>query len=89
MDSLSFYSPGASPCGLTKDFKIDICCLFTKHEALKRKNKEWLDRESGERVRVVRHVYPWTVVSVSWHYKNPDKRVGLVQSGHHPQFIEN
>jgi len=23
------------------------------------------------------------LVSVSWHYKNPTKRIGLVQSGHH------
>ena len=34
-----------------------------------------------------RHVYPWTVVSVSLHYKNQAQCVGLVQSGHH--LIEN
>jgi len=38
---------------------------------------------------VGQHVYPWTVVSVSWHYKNPAKRFGLVQSGPHHHFIEN
>jgi hypothetical protein len=27
--------------------------------------------------------------SVSYHYKNPAKRVGLVQSGPYHQFIEN
>jgi hypothetical protein len=30
-----------------------------------------------------RHVYPQTVVSVSWHFKNPTEQVGLVQSRHH------
>jgi hypothetical protein len=29
------------------------------------------------------------LVSVSYHYKNPTKRVGLVQSGHHHHLIEN
>jgi hypothetical protein len=28
------------------------------------------------------------VVSVSKHYKNPPKRVGLLQSGDHHHFIE-
>jgi hypothetical protein len=28
--------------GLTKDFKIGICCFFAKHTALRRKRKEWL-----------------------------------------------
>jgi len=36
-----------------------------------------------------RYVYPRTVVSVSYHYKNPTKRVGLVQSGSHNHLIEN
>ena len=27
-----------------KDYKIDICCFFTKHAALRRKTKEWLAR---------------------------------------------
>jgi len=30
----------------------------------------------------------WTVVSVDYHYKNPSKRVGLVQSGRHNHLIE-
>jgi len=39
---------------------------------------------------VEQHVYPLTVVSVSYHYKDPIKRVGLVQSRHHHHhyFIE-
>jgi hypothetical protein len=28
----------------TKDYKIGICCLFAKHTALRRKNKDWLVR---------------------------------------------
>jgi hypothetical protein len=35
---------------------------------------------------VGRHVYPWTVVSVSYHYKN--QHVGLEQSKYH-HLIEN
>ena len=35
------------------------------------------------------NVYPQTVVSVSWHYKNPTKRVGLVQGGFHHHLIKN
>jgi hypothetical protein len=30
-----------------------------------------------------------TVVSVSYFYKNPTKRVGQEQSGHHHHLIEN
>ena len=28
--------------GQTKDFKIGICCFFTKHTAVRRKSKDWL-----------------------------------------------
>jgi hypothetical protein len=30
--------------GQTKDNKIGICCFSTKHEALRRKSKDWLAR---------------------------------------------
>jgi hypothetical protein len=30
--------------GQTKDNKIGICCLSTKHAALRRKNKDWFAR---------------------------------------------
>jgi len=30
--------------GQTKDYKIDICCFFAKHAALKRKSKDWLSQ---------------------------------------------
>jgi len=36
-----------------------------------------------------RHVYPRTVVSVSYLYKDPSKRVDLGQSGLPHHFIEN
>ena len=29
-----------------------------------------------------RHVYPWTIVAVNYHYNDPPKQVDLVQSGH-------
>ena len=31
-----------SRSGLTKDYKIGICCFFTKHDALRRQSKDWL-----------------------------------------------
>ena len=36
-----------------------------------------------------RHVYPWTIVSVSQLYKNSMKRVCLVQSGHYHFALNN
>ena len=60
-----------------KDYKIGICCFSAKHAALRRKTKDWLTRNQ-DNVRVVRHVYPRTVDSVSKHYKNLTKHVGLV-----------
>jgi hypothetical protein len=30
--------------GQTKEYKICMCCLSAKHDALRRKSKEWLDR---------------------------------------------
>jgi hypothetical protein len=35
-----------------------------------------------------RRVYLRTVISVSWHHKNPTKLVSLVQSRHHHHFIK-
>jgi hypothetical protein len=32
--------------GQTHDYKIDICSLLAMHATAKRKNKEWLDRNS-------------------------------------------
>ena len=33
--------------GQTKDYKIGICCFFAKHEALRRKSKDWLARNQN------------------------------------------
>ena len=59
--------------GKTKDYKIGICYFSAKHAALRRKSKRLVDLESRECVRLERHVKPLTVVSVSYHYKNPTK----------------
>ena len=73
--------------GKTKDYKIGMCCFSAKHATLRRKNKDELARNQA-------NVSEWSnmsirgVVSVSWHYKNPTKRVGLVQSGLHHHLTE-
>jgi hypothetical protein len=62
----------------TKDYGIGICCFSAKHAASMRKSKHWLARNQD-------NVSEWGdmsvrgLVSVSYHYKNPTKRVGLVQ----------
>jgi hypothetical protein len=35
------------------------------------------------------HDYSWTVLSLSWHYTNPTKGVGVVQNGPHYHIIDN
>ena len=64
----------------------------TQHRKLNRestrtppKNRRWNIGWFGLSICVLveRNVYTWTFVSVSYHYKNPTKRVYLVQSGHH------
>ena len=69
-----------SQSGQTKDYKIGICWSSSKHMVLRSKSRdqnqdivsEWSDIS-----------IPWTVVSVSQHYRNTTKCDGLVQSGHH------
>ena len=34
------------------------------------------------------HIYPWTIVSVSFHYMNPTQRVSLEQSGRQDSVSE-
>ena len=75
--------------GRSKYYKIGICCFCTKHTALRRKSKDWLAQNQNNVSEWGWHAYLWTVVSVSWHYKNPAKRVGLVQSGSHHHLIKN
>ena len=36
-----------SRSGLTKDYKIGICCFSAKHAALRRKSKDWLSRNQN------------------------------------------
>jgi hypothetical protein len=52
--------------GKTKDYKIGICCFSAKHTALRRKSKDWFARNQNNVSRVKLHVYPRTVVSVSY-----------------------
>jgi hypothetical protein len=54
-----------SGSGQTKDYKIGICCFFVRYAALRRKRQRLVGSESEKCVRMERHVYPLTVVSVS------------------------
>ena len=45
--------------GQTKGYEIGICCLSTKHAALKRKSKYWLTRNQDD---VSGWVDRWTVI---------------------------
>ena len=31
-----------APDGSNQSYKIDMCCFFTKHKALRRKSKDWM-----------------------------------------------
>jgi hypothetical protein len=42
--------------GQTKDYKIGICCFTAKHEAFRRKSKDWLARKQD-------NVSEWGVMS--------------------------
>ena len=73
--------------GQTKDYKIDICCFFGKHAALR--SKILVCSESGECVRVEGHnITHELLFCVSNHYTD-SMRAGLVQSEYHHQFIED
>ena len=48
MLALSVVDRGFEPrSGQSKDYKIVFCCFSAKHEALKRKNKDWLARNEN------------------------------------------
>ena len=36
-----------SRLGQTKDYKIGFCCFSAKHVAVRRKSKDWLDRNQN------------------------------------------
>ena len=49
-----------SRSGQTKDYKIGICCFSAKqHAALRRKSKDWLDRNQD-------YVSYWTDISIQY-----------------------
>jgi hypothetical protein len=54
-----------STCTQAKDFKIGILLLLHSACSIKEKEKRLVGSESGYCVRVGRHVYPQTVVSVN------------------------
>ena len=33
--------------GQTRDYKIGMCCFFTKHAAFRRKSKDWLAQQEN------------------------------------------
>jgi hypothetical protein len=53
--------------GEIKDYEIGICCLSTKHAALKRKSEDWLV-QSQDIVSEYGDMSLIHVASVSWHY---------------------
>ena len=61
--------------------------LLRKSHNMKEKEQILVGSVSGHCDRVRRHVHP-TIVSVSWHYNNPIKCVGLVQSGSNHHLFE-
>jgi hypothetical protein len=52
--------------GQTKDYKIDICCIFAKH-SLRREQRQVVSN-SRSCIRVKRHFYPQTVVSLRFDF---------------------
>ena len=43
--------------GQIKDYAFSICCFYAKHTALRRNNKEWLDRNQD-------NVSEWSDMSI-------------------------
>ena len=63
--------------GQTKDYKIGMCCFSAKHTALKRKSKDWFDRNQGN----VSDRWDMSIHGLCCQWastKKPAKRVGLV-----------
>ena len=78
--ALSEVNRGIEPrSGQTKDYEIGIGCFSAKHEALRRKSKDWLAQNQN-------NVSEWSDMSTKHCYfseyckKNPTQHVGLVQS---------
>ena len=67
--------------------EIGICCFSAKHEALKRKIKDWLDQKQDNEsewgnMSTGKMLFQWSNV-----IKNPAKYVGLVQGRPHHHLI--
>jgi len=60
----------------TKNYAIGICCFSAKHEVLRRKSKDWSAWNQDNVSKWGKHVYPRTVVSVSY----PSRGVSLICS---------
>ena len=72
----------------TEDYEIGIYCFSAKHAAFKEKEQTgWLG--IGIMCPKWGDMSTHGLVSVSYLYKNPTKRVGLVQSRPHHSLIEN
>jgi hypothetical protein len=72
-----------------KNYEIGICCFSAMHAALRRKSKNWSTRNQD-------NVSEWGDMSIRdccvsqlALYKNPTKRVGLIQRGPHLHLTEN
>jgi hypothetical protein len=57
----------------TKDYKIGICCFSNKHP----------QQGVSAKINLLGNQNNVSGESVFSHYKNPTKRVDLLQSGHH------
>jgi hypothetical protein len=78
---------GSSPDQVKPNtIKLVFVASSAKHAALQRNNKDWLARNQNN---VWGNSPIWTVVSVSEHYKNQTRCVGLVKRGPHDQLTEN
>jgi hypothetical protein len=51
--------------GQIKEYEIGICCFSAEHAALRKKNKDLLDRNQDNVSEWGDIIYPQTVVSVS------------------------
>jgi hypothetical protein len=69
--------------GLSPDqvkYTIQLVCIASLQRLVGSKPKIYVWEEW--------HIYPQTVASVNYHYKNTTKPVGLAQIGHRHHFIE-
>ena len=68
---------------------VFVASPLDKHVALRTKSKDWLARNQDDVCQSGATCLSLIVVSVSKHYNNPAKCVGLVPSRSDHHFIEN